>query len=500
MTNWLHHIPILIVAVPLISAPICVLFTFGANRKAAWFWTLLVSWFAFLCSIYLLNHVLENGIISYHLGSWEPPLGIEYRIDLINAFVLLIVSGISAIAIPFGRLVVDKEIEPDRQILFYTTYLLCLTGLLGVTITGDAFNIFVFLEISSLSSYVLIAMGVRSDRRALTAAYNYLILGTVGATFFVIGLGFLYMVTGTLNIMDLSDRLTHLADNKAVHAGYAFIIIGLALKVALFPMHVWLPNSYTYAPSLISIFLAATATKVSIYVLLRFLFTVFGFSFDFIPLTLTFIFLPLAITAIFFGSVGAIYQTNIKRLFAYSSVAQIGYIVMGIALSNTIGLTAAVLHIFNHALIKGAIFMAAGCLVFRVGKLTTYTIRGLGKEMPWTFAALVLAGLSLIGIPTTVGFISKWYLLLGIMENGWWPIIPLIVIGSLLAVVYMWKIIEAAYFFQAPQDRAPVKEVPLELLIPLWVLVGCNFYFGIQTEITIGIAKEAATILLGNSP
>ena len=238
----------------------------------------MISWFAFLCSIYLLDQVLDNGEISYHLGSWKPPLGIEYRIDLINAFVLLTVSGISALAVPFGRLVVDKEIEPDRQILFYTTYLLCLTGLLGVTVTGDAFNIFVFLEISSLSSYVLIAMGVRSDRRALTAAYNYLILGTVGATFFVIGLGFLYMVTGTLNIMDLSDRLTHLADNKAMHAGYAFIIIGLALKVALFPMHVWLPNSYTYAPSLISIFLAATATKVSIYVLLRFLFTVFGLS------------------------------------------------------------------------------------------------------------------------------------------------------------------------------------------------------------------------------
>ena len=500
MTNWLHHIPILIVAVPLISAPICVLFTFGANRKAAWLWTFLVSWFAFLCSIYLLDHVLENGTISYHLGSWKPPLGIEYRIDLINAFVLLIVSGISALAISFGRLVVDKEIESDRQILFYTTYLLCLTGLLGVTITGDAFNIFVFLEISSLSSYVHIAMGVRSDRRALTAAYNYLILGTVGATFFVIGLGFLYMVTGTLNIIDLSDRLAHLADNKAVHAGYAFIIIGLALKMALFPMHVWLPNSYTYAPSLVSIFLAATATKVSIYVLLRFLFTVFGFSFDFIPLTLIFIFLPLAVMAILFGSIGAIYQTNIKRLFAYSSVAQIGYIVIGIALSNTIGLTAAVLHIFNHALIKGAIFMAVGCMVYRVGKLTTKTIRGLGKEMPWTFAALALAGLSLIGIPTTVGFISKWYLLMGIMENGWWPIIPLIVIGSLLAVVYMWKIIEAAYFFPRLSGRAAVKEAPLELLLPLWILVGCNFYFGIQADITIGIANEVAVNFLDNSP
>ena len=498
MNSFLYNIPVLQVAVPLISAPICVLFTFGGNRKAAWLLTLLVSWFTFISALYLLNHVLVDGEISYHLGNWKPPFGIEYRVDAINALVLVIISGISAVALPFARLIVEKEIETDRQILFYTCYLLCLTGLLGVTITGDAFNIFVFLEISSLSSYVLIATGARNDRRALTAAYNYLILGTVGATFFVIGIGLLYMVTGTLNIVDLSERLKPLADSKVVHAGFAFIVIGTGLKLALFPMHIWLPNAYTYAPSLVSVFLAATATKVSIYVLLRFLYTVFGPTYGFVAITLELIFLPLALAAMFYGSVAAIYQTNIKRLFAYSSIAQIGYIILGLTLSNVTGLTASILHLFNHALMKSALFMALGCIVYRTGSVSITSIRGLGKEMPWTLAAVVLAGLSLIGVPTSVGFVSKWHLILGAIENGWWPIVFLIVASSLLAVIYVWKVVESAYLTAPTPDLPPIKEAPIELLIPLWVLIACNFYFGINADLTISIASKVANMFLGS--
>ena len=420
------HLPVLQVAIPLIAAPICVLFTFGGHRKLAWLFTLAVSWVCFLIAGALLSRVLLDTDISYAIGNWPPPFGIEYRVDPINAFVLLIISGISAIALPFARLSVEEEIETDRHILFYTSYLLCLTGLLGVTITGDAFNIFVFLEISSLSTYVLIATGVRQDRRALTAAYNYLILGTIGATFFVIGIGLLYMVTGTLNIADLAERLQPLSDNRVVHAGFAFIVIGMGLKLALFPMHVWLPNAYTYAPSLVTVFLAATSTKVSVYVLLRFLFTVFGPSYGFVNLTFEFVLLPLAIVAMFAGSITAIFQTNVKRLFAYSSVAQLGYMMLGVALSNIPGLMATILHIFNHALMKGALFMALGCVIYRLGNVSLASMKGLSRSMPWTMGALILGGLSLIGVPGTVGFISKWHLVLGTLEAGFWPIAILI--------------------------------------------------------------------------
>ncbi len=494
MSLFVDHMAALQVAIPLISAPICALLRGG---RLPWLLALAVSWFALYASISLLTQVMDSGPISYHMGNWAPPFGIEYRVDAINAFVLMIVSGISAIALPYARRSIAHEIDPRRHGQFYTAYLLCLTGLLGVTITGDAFNIFVFLEISSLSTYVLVASGARKDRRALTAAYNYLILGTVGATFFVIGVGLLYMVTGTLNIADLAERLKPLADNRVVQAGFAFVIVGMGLKLAMFPMHTWLPNAYTYAPSAVTVFLAATATKVSVYVVLRFLFTVFGPTYGFVPLTFEFIFLPLAILAMFAGSSAAIFQSNLKRLFAYSSVAQLGYMVLGVALGNIAGLTATVLHLFNHALMKGALFMALGCVALRIGAVTIDGVRGLGREMPWTFAAMVGAGLSLIGVPATVGFISKWHLILGAVSNGWWPVVVLIVASSLLAVIYIWKIVEAAYIGQAPKGRAPVAEAPLSMLVPLWVLVLANFYFGINAEPTTSVAGKVATTFLG---
>ena len=491
------HLLVLQVAVPLLAAPVCSLL-----RGTLWPWLLaqFVSLFAVAAAILLLRQVLDTGEITYHLGNWSPPWGIEYRLDAINAFVLLIVAGINASVLPYARRSVAREIAPRLHALFYTAYLLCLTGLLGVAITGDAFNIFVFLEISSLSTYVLVAAGAGLDRRALTAAYNYLVLGTVGATFFVIGVGLLYMMTGTLNIADLAERLRPLADNRAVHAGFAFIVVGMGLKLAMFPLHTWLPNAYSYAPSTVSVLLAATATKVSVYVLLRFLYTVFGPEYPFVGMVSTYIFLPLALLAMFAGSGVAIYQTNLKRMLAYSSIAQLGYIMLGIALANTAGLTAAILHLFNHALMKGALFMALGCVALRMGAVSITSVRGLARRMPWTFAALAGGGLSLIGIPGTVGFVSKWYLVLATIESGLWPVAVLVVASSLLAVIYIWKIIEAAYLEDTPPGHDGVREAPLAMLLPLWVLVLTNVYFGIDAELTTTVAERVATIFLGAGP
>ena len=492
-----EHVAILQVAIPLLSAPVCAMLR---GDRLPWLLALLVSWISFGASIWLVAAVMDGGEISYHLGNWPPPWGIEYRVDAINALVLMIVTGISAVALPYARTSIAAEIVPNRHGLFYTAFLLCLTGLLGVAITGDAFNIFVFLEISSLSTYILIAAGARQDRRALTAAFNYLILGTVGATFFVTGVGLLYMMTGTLNIADLALRLPPLADNRAVHAGFAFIVAGMGLKLAMFPMHGWLPNAYCYAPSAVTVFLAATATKVSVYVLLRFLYTVFGPTFPFVELTASLLFLPLALLAMFAGSIAAIHQTNLKRLFAYSSVAQLGYMVLGIAFANAAGLTATVLHLFNHALMKGALFMALGCVALRVGAVTIVSVRGLGREMPWTFAAIAGAGLSLIGVPATVGFISKWHFILGAVDRGWWPVAVFIVASSLLAVIYVWRVLEAAWLQPRDESRALVREAPLAMLVPLWILVLGNVYFGIDAGLTTGIAGVVVQAFTGAAP
>ena len=488
----LDHLPVLAVILPLMAAPLCILID---RARPAWLIALTASWLSFAAAAMLLMQVIEGGTISYHLGGWPPPWGIEYRIDLLSAYVLLIVSGIAALVMVFAWHSVEREIPSERAARFYAALLLAFAGLAGITTTGDAFNVFVFLEISSLASYAIISMG--RDRRALNAAFQYLIMGTIGATFILIGIGFMYMMTGTLNMQDLATRLPEVSDSRTVRAGFAFLTVGIGLKLALFPLHLWLPNAYAYAPSVVTAFLAATATKVAVYALLRFTLDVFGVEFALQDMPLNLILMVLGLVGIISASLVAVFQQDIKRMLAYSSVAQIGYMVLGISLASTTGITAAILHVFNHALMKGALFLALGAIAYRLGATTMREFAGLGRRMPWTMAAVVIGGLSLIGVPPTAGFISKWYLVLGTLEQGVWPVTLLVLVGSLLALIYIWKLVEAAYFKSAPADTPAIAEAPLSMLIPVWLLVAANVYFGLYTDVTVGVAGQAATQLMG---
>ena len=339
-------------------------------------------------------------------------------------------------------------------------------------------------------------------------------MGSIGATFIVIGIGMMYVMTGTLNMVDLSVLLAELGPNRTVAVAFGFLSVGISLKLALFPLHFWLPNAYTYAPSAVTAFIASTATKVAVYMLLRFFFTVFGGVFSFDVMQLDRVLLPLALVAIFSMSLVAIFQANVKRMLAYSSVAQIGYMILGISMASVTGLTAGILHLFNHALIKGGLFMALGCVMYRVGSVEIEAMRGLAKKMPWTMAAFVAGGFSLIGLPFTVGFISKWYLILGALERDgwqWWLVVGLVLTTSLMALVYIWRVVEAAYFQEAPgaessggglpgEGTSGVVEAPLALLIPTWVLIVANFYFGIDATFTAKVAGSAARSLMGIAP
>ncbi len=476
----------------MVAAPVVMLL----RRPAlAWLLSVAASIAALVIAIILFVQVGQVGVISYAMGGWAPPWGIEYRVDAANAYVLLIVAAVGVVTLLAAPASGAKELGERRMPLFYCAWLLCLTGLLGITITGDAFNVFVFFEIASLASYALIAMG--RDRRALTAAYQYLIMGTIGTTFILIGIGFLYMMTGTLNIADLAARVPEVSDTRTVRAAFAFLMVGICLKLALFPLHLWLPNAYAFAPSIVTALLAATATKVAVYMLLRIFYSLFGVEFSFNELPMAWILLPLALAGILSPSLVAIFQDDVKRMLAYSSVAQIGYMILGVSFVSVTGLTAALLHLFNHALMKGALFLALACVVYRVGSATIDSMAGLGRAMPWTMSAFLIGGLSLIGIPLTVGFISKLYLLLGAFERGWWPIAVFIVLTSLLAVIYIWRVVETAWFRERPAEAPIVREAPLSLLVPTWILTLANIWFGVRTSVTAGGAQRAAEILIG---
>ncbi len=490
----LANLPALQVIIPLVSAPACLLLR---KPRHAWFCALLVSWLVLAMAVLLLKQVSIGGSLSYPIGAWATPWGIEYRVDMASAMMILMIASIGAVVMPFALRSVPPELHNRHTGVFYTCYLLCLTGLLGIVVTGDTFNLFVFLEISSLSSYVLISLG--SKRRALTAAFQYLVMGTIGATFILIGIGLLYMMTGTLNMADLARRLPEVTDTRTMRVAFAFVTVGVSIKLALFPLHIWLPNAYTFAPSVVSAFLAATATKVGAYVLLRLFFTVFGIEFSFDDMHVGEIIRWLAFAAILIGSLVAIFQDNIKRMLAYSSVAQIGYVVLGISLSTAAGVSAGMIYMFNHAFIKGALFLAMGSIFLRLGSVEIHDMHGLARQMPWTMAAFVAGGLSLVGIPLTAGFISKWYLVSAVLASGHWPLALLVLISSLLALIYVWRVIEAAYFQEPGADMHKVREAPLTMLLPVWLLIGVNLYVGIDAGVISGIVQQGAATLIGLS-
>jgi multicomponent Na+:H+ antiporter subunit D len=489
------HFPVLLVVVPLVAAPLIVV---ARSGLLGWATALIASAAATAMSAALLAMTTASGTISYAIGSWPPPWGIEYRVDAANALVALLVSAIALVVLPFARRSVSAEIGQERQYLFYALLMLCLAGLLGMVVTGDAFNVFVFLEISSLSTYVLVALG--RHRRALTAAYQYLVLGTTGATFYVIGVGLLYLATGTLNFADMASRLGSVPDTRPLVAGLAFITAGIGLKLALFPLHAWLPNAYTYAPSAVAAFLAATATKVSIFVLMRIFFSVYGVDRVFRDMPMGPILAALSVAAMFVASAAAIFQKDLKRLLAFSSIGQIGYITMGISLGSAAGLAASVAHVVNHGITKGALFLLAGAIALRAGGTGLDRLAGLGRTMPITAFAFVIGGLSLAGVPGTAGFASKWALVAAAMELGQWWVAAAVVMSSLLALAYVWRFVECAYFRGPPPGAPEAGEAPADMTGPALALVAAVVAAGLHAAPVLEASARAAAALMGTGP
>lgn len=501
-----HQIPALIVVTPMVLGLVSAVI---GRRGLGWWIAMLATLLVFAGSVQLLIDVMHGGTyaISYRMGNWPVPYGIEYRIDPLNAGVLCTVALINAAVTLYARRSIASEIPHNKLHFFYAVWLFCQTGLLGITITGDAFNLYVLLEISSLATYTLVAMGKDRNRRALSAAINYLVLGTIGASFILVGIGFLYMVTGTLNMVDMAHRLDAIyltwgtADpqyQKTVLSGFAFLFVGVSLKLALFPLHTWLPNAYTYAPAAVSALLAATATKVGAYISIRFIYTVVGTDVAFRGAVPTDTILLLSAgAAILIGSYLAIRQDNVKKILAYSSIAQIGYIALGFALDNKAGLTAAVIHIFNHALTKGGMFMALGVVAYRLGNTRLSDLSGLGRKLPISMGAFTAGGLGLIGVPLTAGFISKWYLVTGSIEAGRYEMAAIVLVGSLLALIYVWRVVEVIYFGKRDENAPKLKEAPVTMLVPMVLLIGASIYFGIDANTSSWVAETAAQVLLG---
>jgi multicomponent Na+:H+ antiporter subunit D len=474
--------PALLVIIPLLSA-LLINMVGLFNRRYCYIITVSAVLGSFAASVATLMQVMENGMLSYRLGGWPPPFGIEFAVDHLNGLVLVTVSFVSLLAAVFSKESVKDEL-PDKIPQFYTLYVLLVTGLLGMTVTGDAFNLYVLLEITALTGYALIAIG---DNRALVASFNYVILGTIGASFYLLGVGHLYIMTGSLNMANLFTILPGLYSLNAIFVALLLILIGSWIKMAFFPLHGWLPNAYTYAPSATGCVVAPLVTKVSVYIMIRIMLSVFSPEYVY-GIGLSEIIVWMAVIAIISGSILALAQNDFKKMLTYLIVAEVGYMVGGAWLASSSGLTGAILHIVNDALMTLCLFIFAGIVIYKRGGHQLQDLAGLYKKMPVTMTAFTVGALSMIGVPPTAGFFSKWYLLLGAIEAGRYHYMAALLVSSLVNAILFFRIIEIAFFEPRVSHHAGhaaktvIDEAPFSMLVPLVIvalsLIVIGFYSG----------------------
>ena len=495
-----QHYPALLVIVPLLSA-LLISIVGWLNKRFCFPIAVAALSVSLYSSVGLLLRVLDEKVILYHLGGWAPPLGIAYSVDHLSALVLVVVSVVALLNLIATNKSVKQEFS-EKIGAFYTLYLLLITGLLGIVVTGDAFNLYVLLEITALTGYGLIAMG---EDRAPLASLNYVYMGTIGACFYLLGIGYLYICTGSLNMADIASILPGLYDSKVVLAAFILCIVGVFLKMAFFPLHAWLPNAYTYAPSAVSSLVAPLMTKVMIYVMIRLMITVFTPEFIFSKLVLSNTVVWLAVIAIFMGAVLALGARDLKKMLCYVIIAEVGYMVGGAWLGNRAGMTGTILHIANDALMTLCVFLAVGNIVYKVRGYAFEDLKGMFLKMPYTMTGLVAGALSMIGVPPTCGFFSKWYLISGGIQAGQYGFVAALVFSSLINAVLFFRIIEIAYYepFGAEHGHGstPVRmaEAPLTMVVPLLIVAGGLVVMGVYTgDIITHIIEPIIPPVIGN--
>lgn len=478
-----EHFPVLIVGLALFCG-FTMLLAGYTSRRLPFFMSLAMNSVFLIMSLFILDHVLTVGPIRYWLGGWRPPWGIEYVVDAMNAYLLIIVISIVILGLIYSRGNARHEIEERKHVTFYTLVQLMAAGMYGITVTGDLFNMFIWLEIASLTAYALIAV---AGGRALRSAYNYVIMGSLGAVLYIFGVGWIYSVTGTLNFADMRLLLPLVYDNRAVQMGFAMIVVGVMIKAYIFPLHLWQPDVYTYAPSTISSMMASVHVKVMFYMLLRMFYSVFTLDFIRHYIGLDLLICWVAAIAILAGSIWAIKQRNLKRMLAYSSVSQMGYILLGLGLSplSPWGLVGVAAHMLNHAIGKGCLFMCAGAISQQEGLRDIRDFEGLGKKMPHVCAAFTIAALSMIGIPLTAGFASKLFLIVASLDAAQYPFVAVLLLSGLLNLVYFWRVIDQMYFVKhkgtenAAEVRETGKSLPLSMVAPILILASLCIIMGI---------------------
>lgn len=444
-----------------------------------------------------LHRVYQRGAFVYHFGNWSPKIGIEFIIDEFSAFMVLFIVSISFLILIYSLKDIEHEIDPGQFGSYYTLIFVLLFSMVGITLTNDLFNMYVFMEILSLTSCSIIS--IKRKKENYLASFRYLMLNTIGSLSVLLGIALLYMVTGHLNMIEASKAIGEVwqlyPTNILVAIG--FMLTGMAIKAAVFPLHIWLPDAHSNAPTPSSALLSGVVVKVYVFTIIKILFRVLGINIitalD-IPTYITYF----AATGMIMGSIFAIGQKDIKRMLAYSSVAQIGYIFLGLGLGTVQGLSAALFHVISHGLMKSALFLSAGAIIYKKGKRDIRDFDGIGYEMPITMGVFTIAAFGMIGIPGVNGFMSKIYLSFAVLEAGKPIYLIIILLSSLLNSFYYLPIIISA-FLKESKDRKNVmvvEDIPKRMLLPMVCIGLACIVMGFLPDLVMNFIQKAVPTFL----
>ncbi len=481
----------LFTAVPLAAAFFNLLIT-KVNKKVA-------DYIAFVATAYLavvsVMMLFEQPFI-YKVGGWLPPWGILLVFDRLSAIMLIIVNVIGFLAIIFSLKYMTMYTAKAK---YYSLFLLMVAGMNGVVITGDLFNLYVFLEIASIASYALVGFGC--EKEELEASFKYLILGGVASTAVLFGIAFLYSVSGTLNMPHLAGQLESVGTNRAVLFAIALFIMGFGLKASSVPFHAWLPDAHPSAPAPISAMLSGVLIKaLGVYTIIRIMFFVIGQN----PLISSVIMFLGALSMVVAGLL-AIGQDDFKRMLAYSSISQIGYVMIAIGLAlnplvpgavAALALLGALYHLVNHAVFKSLLFLGSGAVEYRTGTRDLNKLGGLISRMPVTSATCSIGALSIAGLPPFNGFWSKLIIIIALLQGGYMIYGAIAIFVSVITLFYFVKLQSKAFYGKLPESLSGVKEAPFAMTLPLVVLAALCIALGVAYPMFSQRLVEAASTIL----
>jgi multicomponent Na+:H+ antiporter subunit D len=405
---------------------------------------------------------VTRGPQSHFVGGWAPPFGVPLVCDGLTAFMMVTVYFVSSWVALYSIPYVSHYTSPWK---FHALFLLILTGMGGVLMSGDLFDMFVYLEISSLSACTLVAFG--TERREIEAAFKYGVINTLGGLFIIFGIAFLYGYASTLNMADMARVLAENGTgNKVVPLASVFLLVGFGMKAAIVPFHAWLPDAHPSAPAPISAMLSGLIIKcLGLYALFRVLFCVLGMT----PV-LRSVLLFLGALSMGVGAFLAIGQTDFKRLLAFSSLSQVGYIVFGVGLGTPLGIFGGLFHLFNHSIGKSLLFLASGAVDYATGTRDLDQLGGLSKRMPMTGRASLCGAMSIAGIPPFGGFWSKLLIILAAVQAGHLGYAAWAVLSGILTLAYLTKAIKRVFLGPLPDRWKAVDEVPAPMQIAMAAL------------------------------